>query len=52
MDDVLQLPGIRHVVTGFVLGQDLHQRTQLQPPLLFRDPVTSDRRATTDFYRL
>lgn len=42
--DVLQLPGVRDVVARLVFGQDLHQRTQLQPPLLLRDPVTADRR--------
>lgn len=41
--DVLQLSGVWHVVARLVLSQDLHQRTQLQPPLLFRDPVTWDR---------
>lgn len=41
---MLQLPGVRDVVARLVLGQDLHQRTQLQPPLLLRDPVTADRR--------
>lgn len=48
VDDVLQLSGIRHVVAGFVLGQDLHQRAQLQPPLLFRDPVPGDSGASSD----
>jgi len=43
--DVLQLSGVRHVVARLVLRQDLHQRTQLQPPLLLGDPVTADGRA-------
>lgn len=42
--NVLQLSGVWDVVARLVLSQDLHQRTQLQPPLLFRDPVTADRR--------
>lgn len=42
--DVLQLSGVWHVVARLVLSQDLHQRTQLQPPLLLRDPVTEHRR--------
>lgn len=36
---MLQLPGVGHVVARLVLGQDFHQWTQLQPPLLLRDPV-------------
>lgn len=48
MADVLQLSGIRHVVAGFVLGQDLHQRAELQPPLLFGDPVPGDGGASSD----
>lgn len=39
---VLQLAGVRHVVTGLVLGQDFHQWTELQPPLLLRDPVPGE----------
>lgn len=42
--DVLQLSGVWDVVARLVLSQDLHQRTQLQPPLLLRDPVTADGR--------
>ena len=38
--DVLQLSRVGHVVAGLVLGQDLHQRTEFQPPLFLRDPVT------------
>ena len=40
--DVLQLPGVRDVVARLVLGQNLHQRTQLQPPLLLGDPVAAE----------
>lgn len=43
VDDVLDLSRVGHVVARLVLGQDLHQRTQLQPPLLFGDPVTDDK---------
>lgn len=35
----LQLVGVGDLVAGLVLGQDLHERPQLQPPLLFGDPV-------------
>lgn len=35
----LQLARIRHIIAGFVLGQDLHERPQFQPPLLLGDPV-------------
>lgn len=38
----LQLPGLRHLVAGLVLGQDLHEGPQLQPPLLLGDPVPVD----------
>lgn len=41
---VLQLTRVGHVVAGFVLGQDLHQRAELQPPLLLRDPVAERRK--------
>lgn len=44
--NVFQLPGVGDVIAGLVLGEDLHQGTQLQPPLLFRDPVTTDRQRT------
>lgn len=36
---VFQLAGVGHVVARLVLGEDFHQRTELQPPLLLRDPV-------------
>lgn len=39
---VFQLAGVGHVVARLVLGQDFHQRTQLQPPLLLRDPVAEE----------
>lgn len=42
--NMLQLSRVWDVVARLVLSQDLHQRTQLQPPLLLRDPVTADRR--------
>ena len=35
----LQLAGIRHLEADLVLGQDLHEGPQLQPPLLLGDPV-------------
>ena len=41
---VLQLAGVGHLVAGLVLGQDLHERPQLQPPLLLGDPVPADGR--------
>lgn len=41
--DVLELSGVGDVVARLVLSQDLHQRTQLQPPLLLGDPVTAHR---------
>lgn len=41
---VLQLFRVGHLEAGLVLGQDLHERPQLQPPLLFRNPVPADRR--------
>lgn len=40
----LQLVGVGDLVAGLVLGQDLHERPQLQPPLLFGDPVPADGR--------
>lgn len=36
---MFQLAGVGHVVARLVLGQDFHQRTEFQPPLLLRDPV-------------
>lgn len=39
---MLQLPGVGHVEAGLVLGQDLHQGTQLEPPLLLGDPVAAE----------
>lgn len=41
---VLQLAGVGHVVARLVLGEDFHQRTELQPPLLLRDPVAEETR--------
>ncbi|KAF0046521.1 hypothetical protein F2P81_000154 [Scophthalmus maximus] len=41
---VFQLAGVGHVVARLVLGQDLHQWAELQPPLLLRDPVAGRRR--------
>ena len=35
----LQLACVRHLEAGLVLGQDLHEGPQLQPPLLLGDPV-------------
>lgn len=35
----LQLARVRHLEAGLVLGQDLHEGPQLQPPLLLGDPV-------------
>ena len=35
----LQLAGIRHLEADLVLGQDLHEGPQLQPPLLLGNPV-------------
>lgn len=35
----LQLACIRHIIARLVLGQDLHERPQFQPPLLLGDPV-------------
>ena len=35
----LQLAGIRHLEADLVLGQDLHEGPQFQPPLLLGDPV-------------
>lgn len=40
---VLQLAGVGHVVARLVLGQDLHEGTQLEPPLLLGDPVAAHR---------
>lgn len=37
---MLQLARVGHVVAGLVLGQDLHQWAELEPPLLGWDPVT------------
>lgn len=48
--DVLQLSGVWDIVARLVLSQDLHQGTQLQPPLLLRDPVTADRRGNLSFF--
>lgn len=39
---VFQLAGVGHVVARLVLGQDFHQWTELQPPLLLRDPVAEE----------
>lgn len=39
---MLQLAGVGHVVARLVLGEDFHQRTELQPPLLLRDPVAEE----------
>lgn len=44
LEQVFHLPGLRHLVAGLVLGQDLHEGAQLQPPLLFGDPVPAGRR--------
>lgn len=41
---VFQLARVGHVVARLVLGQDFHQRAELQPPLLLRDPVAEERR--------
>lgn len=41
---VLQLARVGHVVAGLVLGQDLHDGTELQPPLLRRNPVAGRRK--------
>lgn len=35
----LRLAQVRHLEAGLVLGQDLHEGPQLQPPLLAGDPV-------------
>lgn len=40
----LQLVEVGDLVAGLVLGQDLHERPQLQPPLLLGDPVPADGR--------
>lgn len=37
---VFQLAWVWHIIAGLVLGQDLHQRSQLQPPLLLGNPVS------------
>lgn len=39
---VLQLAQVRHLEAGLVLGQDLHEGPQLQPPLLAGDSVPVD----------
>lgn len=39
---VLQLASIRQLEAGLVLGQDLHERPQLQPPLLSGNPVPAN----------
>lgn len=41
---VLQLAGLRDIKAGLVLGQDLHEGPELQPPLLFGNSVPVDRR--------
>lgn len=41
---MFQLAGVGHVVARLVLGQDFHQWTELQPPLLLRDPVAEERK--------
>ena len=38
---MLQLGGVGHVKAGPVLGQDLHEGAELQPPLLLRDPMSA-----------
>lgn len=42
---VLQLARVGDLVAGLVLGQDLHEGPQLQPPLLFGNSVPASRRA-------
>lgn len=42
--NVLQLAHIRDLIAGLVLGQDLHEGPQLQPPLLFGNSVPADER--------
>lgn len=39
---VFQLSRVRDVVARLVLGQDLHQGAELQPPLVLRHPVTGE----------
>lgn len=39
---VFQLPRVRDVVAGLVLGQDFHQWAELQPPLVLGDPVPEE----------
>lgn len=46
---VLQLAGVGHVVARLVLGEDFHEWTELQPPLLLRDPV-AERTKDKSFY--
>lgn len=36
---MFQLARVGDVVAGFVLGQNLHEWAELQPPLLLWDPV-------------
>lgn len=42
--NVLQLARVRDLKAGLVLGQDLHERPQFQPPLLFGNSVPADER--------
>lgn len=38
--NMLQLAWVWDIITSLVLGQDFHQRSQLQPPLLLGNPVS------------
>lgn len=49
VDDVLHLSRVGHVVARLVLGQDLHERTQLQPPLLFGNAMAAKRKLNIVF---
>lgn len=46
---VFQLTRVGYVVARLVLGQDFHQRTQFEPPLLLWDPV-AERTQTVPVY--
>lgn len=44
MSNVLQLGRVGDLQAGLVLGQDLHEGPELQPPLLFGNPVPANGR--------
>ena len=49
---VLQLAGVGHVVARLVLGEDFHEWTELQPPLLLRDPVAEETKGKVEELKL